>query len=147
MREVPHPTIQITRFHRITPAYAGSTITMRPEARPAWDHPRVCGKYLFCLPCIVYTLGSPPRMREVRTCIFQGGQSNRITPAYAGSTNKYLLEGIKVMDHPRVCGKYIAYIGHLLSPTGSPPRMREVLVLPTLYCICFRITPAYAGST
>ncbi len=65
MREVPHPTIQITRSHRITPAYAGSTKVVSYIVVNKRDHPRVCGKYKIKFTLYIAELGSPPRMREV----------------------------------------------------------------------------------
>ena len=73
--------------------------------------------------------------------------SRRITPACAGKT--YKVTGLErgKRDHPRVCGKnkakYILGIKYL----GSPPRVREKLIIVCQPSIWVRITPACAGKT
>ena len=48
---------------RITPAYAGKSLTSCPRPGRLWDHPRVCGEKLFRLFVSETGIGSPPRMR------------------------------------------------------------------------------------
>ena len=50
-------------------------------------------------------------------------------------------------DHPRVCGKDIDKVRDGGIIAGSPPRMREGLLLSDCKLVCFRITPARAGRT
>ncbi len=71
---------------RITPAYAGNTFGVSFTIFSDWDHPRVCGKYVynFCINIII--LGSPPRMREIHSALHLQPNNTRITPAYAGNT-------------------------------------------------------------
>ena len=52
-----------------------------------------------------------------------------------------------LQDHPRVCGKHTDFDFQLLDQQGSPPRMRETLLLPITTFLVRRITPAYAGNT
>ena len=111
------------------------------------DHPRVCGKNRN-LQCIgVYTMGSPPRVREKLKDPSTRMQWNRITPACAGKT--YINRDLPVerRDHPRVCGKNFgkAMIG-LLS-VGSPPRVREKHNIINSIGCALGITPACAGKT
>ncbi len=65
MREVLYLIINTPYTARITPAYAGSTLLTLSSAVVAWDHPRVCGKYLALYAGHKEAPGSPPRMREV----------------------------------------------------------------------------------
>ena len=66
-------------------------------------------------------------MREVRIRKQSCTYKDRITPAYAGSTQESVGIYSGYEDHPRVCGKYNCNIYILDRPVGSPPRMREVL--------------------
>ena len=74
-------------------------------------------------------------------------QPCRITPAYAGKTERPGHCAGDREDHPRVCGENqgVAWIGR--HGEGSPPRMRgkppPVVVEPPAP----GITPAYAGKT
>ena len=70
----------------ITPAYAGKTCKKTPPVRVPRDHPRVCGKNLIAALDEMFSLGSPPRMREKRDNITRGRLRDGITPAYAGKT-------------------------------------------------------------
>ena len=51
---------------RITPAYAGKTVSEYNEFQNTRDHPRVCGKDNACRLGLCLQQGSPPRMRERR---------------------------------------------------------------------------------
>ncbi len=86
-------------------------------------------------------------MREVQYYLTRNYTYDRITPAYAGSTNLGTIQQIQSQDHPRVCGKYVKLSRLMYPPQGSPPRMREVLFSPIYNSYEPRITPAYAGST
>ena len=48
---------------RITPAYAGKSITARCPEPGTWDHPRVCGEKKKMNMRKDKRMGSPPRMR------------------------------------------------------------------------------------
>ena len=91
--------------------------------------------------------GSPPRVRgkpaSSRTMIW----SARITPACAGKTlfRDVLLDVMG--DHPRVCGENYPTITSLISPKGSPPRVRGKLLHGVGHFLRDRITPACAGKT
>ena len=71
---------------RITPAYAGKSLTLTVLASLSWDHPRVCGEKDLTTERIHWFRGSPPRMRG------KGGATSDIilhpgiTPAYAGKS-------------------------------------------------------------
>ncbi|ADP38760.1 hypothetical protein HMPREF0421_20678 [Gardnerella vaginalis ATCC 14019] len=68
-------------------------------------------------------------MREIQTFQQEHFAGFGITPAYAGNTySKYsLIENTR--DHPRVCGKYAQRARDEEAIGGSPPRMREILIL------------------
>ena len=86
-------------------------------------------------------------MRERQSVSNEKVRDMRITPAYAGKTNKNVPETTITRDHPRVCGKDADGVRFFDYCSGSPPRMRErpvVTGLPSSRC---GITPAYAGKT
>ena len=86
MRE-GHRSIQIMLGQdRITPAYAGRTMTAYLEPLYHRDHPRLCGKDYASQVRIRLRTGSPPLMREGPFCVVFNSGSFGITPAYAGRT-------------------------------------------------------------
>ena len=91
--------------------------------------------------------GSPPRMRERLFLTNSCGVFDRITPAYAGKTLQIALCAFHIRDHPRVCGKDRIKLKLRSCLEGSPPRMRERLIIPIMQTGKLRITPAYAGKT
>ena len=131
----------------ITPACAGKTKVPQAFLPLPEDHPRVCGKDVANGDLNVTTQGSPPRVRErpIHDVVFFG--ACRITPACAGKTsiNKSICSFIK--DHPRVCGKDFNISNFSNVIQGSPPRVRERLVLLTDCFGIAGITPACAGKT
>ena len=50
------------RRFRITPAYAGKSISSNGLASEYGDHPRVCGEKIKMDGLVTFTGGSPPRM-------------------------------------------------------------------------------------
>ncbi len=72
---------------------------------------------------------------------------SRITPAYAGKTFFHNFEPYIAKDHPRVCGKDATRNMATRRLSGSPPRMRERLLLREQAEEPVGITPAYAGKT
>ena len=91
---------------RIIPAYAGSTYVNSTYPALAADHPRIRGEH-FPEPSLdvgqagssPHTRGAPPQGREARL-------SNRIIPAYAGSTFQTFMADIAERDHPRIRGEH-----------------------------------------
>ena len=78
-------------IYRITPAYAGKTISVSPFAPAATDHPRVCGENAITAEDNNIKMGSPPRMRGKRISHNIYRITIRITPAYAGKTIFFIL--------------------------------------------------------
>ena len=70
-----------------------------------------------------------------------------ITPAYAGRTYTFERIGVKMQDHPRLCGKDIVASSLVALSLGSPPLMREGRNGRKVRAMHYRITPAYAGRT
>ena len=91
--------------YRITPAYAGKSVSKCDIFRTAQDHPRLCGEKKVTTTPESRKRGSPPPMRG------KGSKKHfihlpiGITPAYAGK--RYLKRGTisQKKDHPRLCGE------------------------------------------
>ena len=114
-------------MYRITPACAGKTNVPTLSAILPWDHPRVCGEKHIVNDNYKFKRG--------------------ITPACAGKTKRQRSISLVRVDHPRVCGKNQKNLIYSPIIQGSPPRVREKLVLfPCLRRGC-GITPACAGKT
>ena len=88
------------------------------------DHPRICGENLTTVAVKDSMVGSPPHMRGKRRFVIASEIAVRITPAYAGKTPFFFLNGQIRKDHPRICGEnpYVALKKGYLE--GSPPHMR-----------------------
>ena len=71
----------------------------------------------------------------------------RITPAYAGKRERYVLGIRRFWDHPRLCGE--KSLNQSVPPElqGSPPPMRGKEGLLCGFDPKNRITPAYAGKS
>ena len=113
----------------ITPACAGKTSASQPFQERSRDHPRVCGKNVVSEGLIICRPGSPPRVREKRTKWVESKLNARITPACAGKTLYVTNPTSSTWDHPRVCGKNDNSSIESKLKSGSPPRVREKLVL------------------
>ena len=131
---------------RITPACAGNRSHIPHGYIHCGDHPRVCGEQCPRLLCLIYVLGSPPRVRGTVFYSFLYVRIYRITPACAG--NRYY-RGSNCQskeDHPRVCGEqWYCFIG-INGVVGSPPRVRGTVRDIKSPNPSFRITPACAGN-
>ena len=89
----------------ITPACAGKTPHLNNALLLCQDHPRVCGKNISLSSPRIFSVGSPPRVREKLTGIDATQVTTRITPACAGKTRNLKPSRLRTWDHPRVCGK------------------------------------------
>ena len=135
------------RSRRITPAYAGKRATVKRQAPPPGDHPRVCGeKKLHPLP-EHGRKGSPPRMRGKGPDDCSAEPAAGITPAYAGKRRRSERCHRRNQDHPRVCGEKVAGSVFLVPKGGSPPRMRGKVLDFCVLPFQKGITPAYAGKS
>ena len=85
-------------------------------------------------------------MRGKATFDIDAANRLRITPAYAGKSDKLRLVLNCQWDHPRVCGEKTGTAWRWLMVTGSPPRMRGKAQRLLNHSDPLRITPAYAGK-
>ena len=131
---------------RITPAYAGKRYFRAVCVPRFWDHPRVCGEKLSVFCCVSLPTGSPPRMRGKAMPTTSGGNWHRITPAYAGKSDRSRAYWRAPKDHPRVCGEKGFPPLPCTGSLGSPPRMRGKGRCNFSVWDSRRITPAYAGK-
>ena len=130
----------------ITPAYAGKSGWPSFGPPPHQDHPRVCGEKCVCFWSLPLMLGSPPRMRgKALSGLLITGQGG-ITPAYAGKRRAPQGGGAQPWDHPRVCGEKGVVCADVMTPEGSPPRMRGKVAGDRVGVDVTGITPAYAGK-
>ena len=141
-------------FHKIfflsfcqSPACAGKTLPEQASYLHQRDHPRVCGKNVTIAALEMSWVGSPPRVREKRARGHLKNSRRRITPASAGKTQIDLIPYFHAQDHPRECGKNWSSSTGRSASGGSPPRVREKLVLLVVIIKSLRITPASAGKT
>ena len=147
MRGKPPEKLSKCFIQRITPAYAGKTLSPPHGGGLHPDHPRVCGENLHLIHIETSGAGSPPRMRGKLSPPTWWGGTPRITPAYAGKTIQSTCAICLTKDHPRVCGENLPIPDKRLGTLGSPPRMRgKRSGMVSALCIT-RITPAYAGKT
>ena len=111
------------------------------------DHPRVCGEHIAPGAVAMTLLGSSPRMRG--THLTRRGEQIRpgIIPAYAGNTQRFLIQSPMTRDHPRVCGEHAGRRPDWRRFQGSSPRMRGTLGRYPYRPHPFGIIPAYAGNT
>ena len=74
----------ILMHRRITPAYAGKSISINQVTKNVQDHPRLCGEKVISVANCQKPLGSPPPMRGKEAAPPKVLVCGRITPAYAG---------------------------------------------------------------
>ena len=86
-------------------------------------------------------------MREGLIRVLDQIAMDRITPACAGRTSKLFQAWFLFRDHPRMCGKDSFTLLIALSIQGSPPHVREGLLIDNFFFLSTRITPACAGRT
>ena len=118
----------VTGVKRITPAYAGKSVTIRKS----WK----------------YRIGSPPPMRGKAKPDRSKQIQARITPAYAGKSPQQ--EDTRKNQRgspPPMRGKGISFSGGDILCMGSPPPMRGKESLKDNPKLIIRITPAYAGKS
>ena len=109
----------------ITPACAGTTISCDGRTDKRRDHPRVCGNHFSASASVMFSMGSPPRVREPLKKQKDALEKARITPACAGTTCPSSCRQARPGDHPRVCGNHRLVAASATFCAGSPPRVRE----------------------
>ena len=109
---------------RITPAWAGKSITWLGSGIATQDHPRVGGEKLE-LPVLPESrAGSPPRGRGKDFQLKNLLAAEGITPAWAGKSGEATIGDNKGRDHPRVGGEKRELRVTDEVEQGSPPRGR-----------------------
>ena len=131
----------------IIPACAGNTGSGAAALTDWRDHPRVCGEHASCSRTSSLTLGSSPRVRGTHLQQHEGIQRAGIIPACAGNTPKSTRNSRMCRDHPRVCGEHTVYRSFTSRLTGSSPRVRGTLDVPSRSSVSSGIIPACAGNT
>ena len=132
---------------RITPAHAGTTTAAHECSYYRQDHPRSRGDHVHSLSVYHPVKGSPPLARGPQNYNPSMVQSQRITPAHAGTTHQRRRSSAFSEDHPRSRGDHwmvqCAENPAVGSPplTRGPPRRRDEVRLH------HGITPAHAGTT
>ena len=104
-RERPQYMQLLNQHAGITPAYAGKTDLIKMLHYSFEDHPRLRGKDLLAQQKIQKLMGSPPLTRERQGRNKDYILNQRITPAYAGKTQKEPWQLSRTQDHPRLRGK------------------------------------------
>ena len=105
-RELPSAYPSFTPFFGITPAYAGTTNLHDAVRGRVGDHPRLRGNYAIGGSKTAVNAGSPPLTRELLMPLQGRSRPHRITPAYAGTTNRSCDNNLRFKDHPRLRGNY-----------------------------------------
>ena len=108
----------------ITPAYAGKSGNGCQDSGAVQDHPRLCGEKSMDERAEIVETGSPPPMRGKDGVKQYTADRVGITPAYAGKRFKSFVDGLRIEDHPRLCGEKCRQSDVLNRPLGSPPPMR-----------------------
>ena len=146
MRGKERAGLHAGRHPRITPAYAGKRIKLRKRHSICGDHPRVCGEKFSSVMRQTSRRGSPPRVRGKELHPVCVGGTHGITPACAGKSFRDNLVSRQLQDHPCVCGEKFIISCVVVTPMGSPPRMRGKVLLPAGVSSGLGITPARAGK-
>ena len=147
MRGKVYPICENVIFSRITPAYAGKSISCSVYAFCVRDHPRLCGEKGMEKKLHICFMGSPPPMRGKVHSVTLYRDHVGITPAYAGKSGALFTAYKFEKDHPRLCGEKSYETSRFLWQIGSPPPMRGKVQLEiVVYKLC-GITPAYAGKS
>ena len=131
----------------IIPAYAGSTSAAGVRARGRRDHPRIRGEHSCRQVELADRAGSSPHTRGAHPPTTRRARSERIIPAYAGSTRSSRFGVESCRDHPRIRGEHRETSLHVRLTIGSSPHTRGAPRLGKPHDNHSRIIPAYAGST
>ena len=108
----------------ITPAYAGKSGNVGKSWFYRRDHPRLCGEKPASSSLVMFQPGSPPPMRGKEEKENEKRVSSRITPAYAGKSDRQRGQQQLYRDHPRLCGEKTKKRPAVSRGVGSPPPMR-----------------------
>lgn len=109
---------------RITPAWAGKSLSLSGWSSGRQDHPRVGGEKPFTRFSEIAREGSPPHGRgKAILGSFPAGHVG-ITPAWAGKSSASCASWGPERDHPRMGGEKAALWAWWENNSGSPPHGR-----------------------
>ena len=111
------------------------------------DHPRIRGEHFGLIGRAHQMSGSSPHTRGALVTAYAARLSERIIPAYAGSTELLTAKKLNDTDHPRIRGEHEPEPIKPPTGDGSSPHTRGAPLLGGLRLAPGRIIPAYAGST
>ena len=131
----------------ITPAHAGTTLSVLLGSLKNEDHPRSRGDHLNNLAQSFISQGSPPLTRGPPSVLVCTVSAPRITPAHAGTTYSTERAPRSASDHPRSRGDHRCLPARTTRLWGSPPLTRGPLPKSLGCSTSARITPAHAGTT
>ena len=131
---------------RITPAWAGKSVSSEIRTFSRQDHPRVGGEKDTMPNFWAAASGSPPHgrgkvLQKLRQLSLVG-----ITPAWAGKSRYRCRCWSGGQDHPRVGGEKARCSVTGAKFWGSPPRRRGKVQGQLLQAVEVGITPAWAGK-
>ena len=132
--------------HGITPAWAGKRQTAAMPRTMTRVHPRMGREKTMYFEDKYFCRGSPPRRRGKATAKIHSACDRRITPAWAGKSDKHQRARSWLGDHPRVGGEKPSAPGSHRWYAGSPPRGRGKGRWASCPFFPPGITPAWAGK-
>ena len=131
----------------ITPAWAGKSPAGSLYAVPSRDHPRMGGEKLKRPARRPARWGSPPHGRGKGAQSRPGQPLPRITPAWAGKSQRRLSPLQTQRDHPRMGGEKNFKSWICANYKGSPPHGRGKAQSGRTGAADRGITPAWAGKS
>ena len=93
----------------LTPAYAGTTSQALQFSLQLWAHPRIRGDHTSQLVDSIVYVGSPPHTRGPQFASVTKKKLNRLTPAYAGTTETNGAVLKEMGAHPRIRGDHLSF--------------------------------------
>ena len=127
-RGLPDIVVVLTEPPRIIPARAGFTALGRQGSALSRDHPRSRGVYSPPRPRSAPPSGSSPLARGLQAAARDITAAARIIPARAGFTRIYRRVPPVGADHPRSRGVYALTRRIPVTPRGSSPLARGLLL-------------------
>ena len=146
-RGLHRPELDRVPVGRIIPARAGFTAIIAGTGVLLGDHPRSRGVYRAVAECAVWTDGSSPLARGLRTEEYNRRSGRRIIPARAGFTPVRIPTSFTDADHPRSRGVYLFSFHSHPVKRGSSPLARGLLDRKLPLPQQIGIIPARAGFT
>lgn len=125
MRGAPPVITNYSRHLRITPAYAGSTLSFSPPVLSKRSSPHTRGAHV----------------RKLARSFFQ-----RVIPAYARNTPRIHPKPPCTTGHPQLCREHLPVISQLASRLESSPHMWRTPRSSAITLYDIGIIPTYVGN-